>query len=252
MRFSPRLRDLDWLVARPIAHRGLHVRSKGIIENTESAFAAAIQHSYAIECDVQLTGDDEVVVFHDDDLDRLTDAKGPVKAFTSKVLKGVKLKSTTDRMQTLAELLEQVNGRSSLVIELKSLWDDNDALAKRALEVLENYAGPYCLMSFDPGLVACLRELSPHTVRGIVADRTTDPYYNALPLAMRYSMRTFGHLAQTQPHFVSYNWRELPFEPVAEIRKLGHPVITWTVRSKEEASQALRYCDQVTFEGYLP
>ena len=116
MRFSPQLRDLEWLVARPIAHRGLHIASTGIIENTESAFAAAIQHSYAIECDVQLTADDEVVVFHDNDLDRLTDVKGPVKAFTSNELKGVKLKSTTDRMQTLAELLEQVKARSSLVI----------------------------------------------------------------------------------------------------------------------------------------
>jgi glycerophosphoryl diester phosphodiesterase len=252
MRFSPQLREFDWLVARPIAHRGLHAKSKGIIENTESAFAAAIRSNYAIECDVQLSADGEAMVFHDDDLDRLTEAKGPLKALTAKELKSVKLKSTTDCMQTLAELLEQVDGRSSLILELKSLWDDNDALARRALQVLENYKGPCCLMSFDPGLVACLCELSPHTVRGIVADRTTHPYYNALPLAKRYAMRTFGHLAQTQPHFVSYNWRELPFEPVTEIRKLGHPVITWTVRSKEEASQALRYCDQVTFEGYVP
>jgi glycerophosphoryl diester phosphodiesterase len=108
---------------------------------------------------------------------------------TAKV-KRVKLKLTTDRIQTLAELLEQVDGRSSLVIELKSLWDDNDALARRAIEVLEGYDGPCCLMSFDPGLVTCLRGLSPQTVRGIVADRTTDPYYNALPLAKRYAMRT--------------------------------------------------------------
>lgn len=252
MRFSPQLREFDWLVARPIAHRGLHNKARGIVENTESAFAAAIKGNYAIECDAQLTADGEAMVFHDDDLDWLTEAKGPVKALTAKELKRVKLMSTTDRMQTLAELLEQVDGRATLVVELKSLWDDNDALAKRAIEVLESYAGAHCLMSFDPSLVACLRELSPQTVRGIVADRTTHPYYNALPLAKRYAMRTFSHLAQTQPHFVSYNWRELPFEPVTEIRKLGHPVITWTVRSREEASQALRYCDQITFEGYDP
>jgi glycerophosphoryl diester phosphodiesterase len=252
MRFSPQLREFDWLVARPIAHRGLHAKSKGIIENAESAFDAAIKVNYAIECDVQLTADGEAMVFHDDDLDRLTEAKGPVKALSAKELKRVKLKSTTDRMQTLAELLEQVDGRSTLVIELKSLWDDDDTLVKRALQILEGYDGPCCLMSFDPSLVVCLREFSPHTVRGIVADRTTHPYYNALPLAKRYAMRTFSHLAQTQPHFVSYYWRGLPFEPVTEIRKLGHPVISWTVRSKEEASQALRYCDQVTFEGFDP
>jgi glycerophosphoryl diester phosphodiesterase len=252
MRFTPQLRAFDWLVARPIAHRGLHTNSRGIIENTAGAFEAAIMGDYAIECDVQLTADGEAIIFHDDDLDRLTEAKGPMKARTAKELKKVKLKATSDRMQTLAELLEQVDGRASLVIELKSLWDNNDALAKRALQILESYSGPYCLMSFDPDLLACLRELSPQTVRGIVADRTTDPYYNALPLEKRYSMRTFAHLAETQPHFVSYYWRELPFEPVTEIRKLGHPVITWTLRSKEEASQALRYCDQITFEGYNP
>jgi glycerophosphoryl diester phosphodiesterase len=252
MRITPQLRELDWLVARPIAHRGLHTKSKGVIENTASAFEAAIKGNYSIECDVQLSADGEAIVFHDDDLDRLTEAKGPVKALTTQALQKVKLKATSDRMQTLAELLEQVDGRTSLVIELKSLWDDNDALAKRALKVLGSYDEPYCLMSFDPHVLACLRALSPQTVRGIVADRTTDPYYNALPLAKRYSMRTFGHLAETQPHFVSYYWRELPFEPVTEIRKLGHPVISWTLRSKEEASQALRYCDQITFEGYTP
>lgn len=252
MRFTPQLRALDWLVARPIAHRGLHTKSKGIIENTAGAFEAAIKGDYAIECDVQLTADGEAIVFHDDDLDRLTEAKGPVKALTAQALQKVKLNATSDRMQTLAELLEQVDGRATLVIELKSLWDGDEALAKRALQVLENYEGPYCLMSFDPDVIACLCALSPQTVRGIVADRTTDPYYNALPVAKRHSMRTFAHLAETQPHFVSYYWRELPFEPVTEIRNAGHPVITWTLRSKEEASQALRHCDQVTFEGYTP
>lgn len=252
MRFTPQLRELDWLVARPIAHRGLHTKSKGVIENTAGAFEAAIKGNYAIECDVQLTSDGEAIVFHDSELDRLTEAKGPVRTLTAQQLKQVNLKATSDRMQTLAELLEQVNGRASLVIELKSLWDDNDALAKRALQVLESYDCPHCLMSFDPDLLACLRALSPQTVRGIVADRTTDPSYNTLPLAKRHSMRTFAHLAETQPHFVSYYWRELPFEPVTEIRNLGYPVISWTLRSKEEASQALRYCDQITFEGYTP
>ncbi len=83
MRFTPQLRAFDWLVARPIAHRGLHAKSKGIIENTASAFEAAILGGYSIECDVQLTADGEAIVFHDDDLERVTEAKGPVKALTA-------------------------------------------------------------------------------------------------------------------------------------------------------------------------
>ena len=70
----------DWLVARPIAHRGLHDRSKGIVENTISAAEAAIAGGYAIECDVQGTADGGAVVFHDHTLDRTTDAGGPVRA----------------------------------------------------------------------------------------------------------------------------------------------------------------------------
>src|SRR5436190_10793123 len=139
MRFTPQLRAFDWLVARPIAHRGLHAKSKGIIENTAGAFEAAIKGNYAIECDVQLTADGEAIVFHDDELDRLTEAKGPLKALTATDLKKLKLNATSDRMQTLAELLEQVDRRTTLVIELKSLWDGDAALAKRALQVLENY-----------------------------------------------------------------------------------------------------------------
>lgn len=251
MRFTPQMRDLNWLVARPIAHRGLH-NKKTIIENTASAFEAAIDADYAIECDLQLSSDGEAMVFHDDEVDRLTDTNGDVSSFTTKQLQKFKFKSTSDRMQTLDEMLEQVDGLSTLVIELKSRWDGNMALVKRALEVLENYDGPYALMSFDPGMIACALELAPHTVRGITADRTTDPYYNPLPVNQRVAMRNFAHLEKTQPHFVSYNWRDLPFEPMTEIRNAGHPVITWTLHSKEESSKALRYCDQITFEGYAP
>ncbi len=252
MRFTPQLRELRWLVARPIAHRGLHDSNAGIIENTQSAFAGAIENGYAIECDIQLSADGEAMVFHDDTVDRLAEAQGAVGALASGALRKLKLRSTSDRMQTLGELLEQVNGRSTLVIELKSRWDGNAELAKRAVEVLGSYDGPFGLMSFDPRLLEALRELAPDMARGIVADRATHPYDNFLPISKRCELRTLAHLERTEPHFVSYNWRDLPFEPITEIRQRGHPVITWTLRSKEAASRALRYCDQVTFEGYTP
>ncbi len=251
MRFTPQLRDLNWLVARPIAHRGFH-NGKTIIENTESAFEAALDGNYAIECDLQLSADGEAIVFHDDEVDRLTKTTGYVKSFTAKQLKKIAFKSTDDRMQTLDELLEQVDGISTLIIELKSNWDGNMTLVNCAIDILAGYDGPVALMSFDPTMIACACELAPNIVRGITADRTVDPYYNALPVSKRVSMRNFRHLAQTQPHFVSYYWRDLPFEPMTEIRNAGHPVITWTLRSQQEASEAMRYCDQVTFEGYAP
>ncbi len=252
MRFSPQMRDLKWLVEKPIAHRGLHNEKKEIIENCESAFKAAIRNGYAIECDIQLTKDGEAVIFHDDEIERVLDGKGMVKTFTVKELKKKKYRRGKDQIQTLGELLEQVDGSSTLVIEIKSLWDDDMTLSQRALEVLADYNGPYALMSFDPHIVACVAERSPVTVRGITADRVTDPYYNNISLARRLEMQSFSHLSLTKPHFVSFDANGLPFAAVGEIRDRGHPVICWTIRSPEQAAKALRYADQITFEHYQP
>ena len=252
MRFTPQLRDLKWLVEKPIAHRGLHNEKMGIVENCESAFADAIKHGYSTECDVELTKDGEAVVFHDDEIDRLLDGSGMVGAFTTKELKKKKYREGKDQIQTLAELLEQVGGRSTLVIEIKSLWDEDMTLTYRALEVLADYAGPYALMSFDPHIIACVAERSPTTVRGITADRVTDPYYHNLSLARRLEMQSFSHLPRSKPHFVSFDANGLPFAAISEIRERGHPVICWTIRSPEQAAHALRYSDQITFENYHP
>lgn len=250
MRFSPQLRDLHWLVERPIAHRGLHDTSR--MENSQSAFAAAIKHNYAIECDLQLSKDGEAMVMHDEALDRVMDHEGWLKNFTVHELKAMVYKFGKDRMQTLGELLEQVNGRVTLVIELKSEFKGELGLVRRAIEVLESYLGPYCLMSFDPEMIAAVAEISPTTVRGITADRVIDPYYQPLSFERRLALREFSHLPETRPHFVSFNFKELPFQPVSQIHAAGHPVIGWTIRSAAEAAQARRYSDQITFEGFLP
>lgn len=245
-------RSLQWLVERPIAHRGLHNALRAVVENTQSAFAHAIRNGYAIECDIQLSGDGEAIVFHDDTVDRLTEARGDVRSYSSRQLKAIRFKQTSDRMQTLGELLDQVAGRVPLVVELKSLWDSDVRLVKRTLQVIQSYAGRVCLMSFDPDILEALHAIAPHVVRGIVADRAVDPYYDILPLERRIELRRFTHVSRTQPHFISYDWQDLPFEPISQAREAGLPVITWTIRSPQEAEAALRYCDQITFEGFKP
>lgn len=246
------MRAPDWLTARPVAHRGLHDRARGIIENMPGAALAAIHGHFAIECDIQLTADGQAVVFHDDEVDRLLDGRGKVKAFTVKELKAMAFKEGKDRVQTLAELLEQVSGRSTLVIEIKSLWDDDFTLTDHALEVLANYNGPHALMSFDPDLVARVAAVAPEVTRGITADRVIDPYYDPLPVARRVAMREFAHLPFSRPHFVSFDFHQLPFAPVTEFQAAGFPVITWTIKSEADAQAARRWSDQITFENFIP
>ena len=88
-----------WLSARPIAHRGLHDRPNGLIENTIGAAKAAIHHKFSIECDVQLTADGEVVVFHDDELERLTHSSGSLGNLTLSEVKLLQLKNTDEKFQ---------------------------------------------------------------------------------------------------------------------------------------------------------
>ncbi len=252
MRFSRHLRQLDGLFDRPIAHRGLHNAGKGIVENSQGAFEAAIQHRYAIECDVQLTSDGEAIVFHDETLERLTHSQGYVAQKSVRELKSIALKSTQDRMQTLPELLDQISGQVPLVIEIKSLWDGKSGLTERVVDVIHAYKGQVAVMSFDPGIVTLLAHIATSHVRGIVAERAHDPYHKFMPISQRYSLRTFSHLEQSRPHFVSCDATGLPYAPVQSLRQSGMPVICWTIRSKEHASRALRYCDQITFEQFLP
>jgi glycerophosphoryl diester phosphodiesterase len=124
------------------------------------------------------------------------------------------------------------------------------SLVERALKVLASYNGPYGVMSFDPDVVARVRELSPSTIRGIVADKATHEEHGAIPVSRRLEMRKFGHGRQTMPHFISFHWRDLPYEPVTRFRAKGGPVISWTIRTAREAASALRYSDQITFEGF--
>ena len=251
MRRSPAMRDLGWLTARPIAHRGLHDAKKRIIENTKSAFAAAIDAHYTIECDLQISRDGEALVFHDETLDRLMVGKGLVCDHAMAELASMKFQSGADHIQSLTELLAQVRARVPLVIEIKSIWDGNDALARRAVEVIKDYDGAFALMSFDPKVMAKVRALAPDIVRGIVADRVTHPDYDILPVRDRVGLREFEHIEDTQPDFISYHWRDLPYPPVTQFRQSGRPVISWTIRSPEEAALARHYADQITFEGFL-
>lgn len=244
-------RVVDFITARPIAHRGLHDYANGIVENTASAFAAAIAQGYAIECDLQITRDGEAVVFHDDTLERLTTGQGLVKNHTTVELRGLEIRNSADRVQTLAELLEQVNGQVPLIIEIKSHWDDDERLAARALDVLKDYSGDHAVMSFDPDVLEAVRRISPTTIRGIVAERAFDSYYDSLPLAKQIELRTFAHVARTRPDFVSFFFEELPWAPIEHFRAAGMPIITWTIRSPSQASQARRHSDQITFEGFL-
>jgi glycerophosphoryl diester phosphodiesterase len=246
--------SLDWLIARPVAHRGLHDFAASVIENTPSAFAAAVAGNYAIECDLQLSADGEAMVFHDETLERLTEGSGRVDALAASALKRVGFRATSDHMITLGELCELVAGRVTLVIEIKSHFDGDRRLVKRAAEVLTSYRGPVALMSFDPGPMAALRTLAPGLVRGIVAERHyRHREWDHLSVRAKRALAYFNHALQTHPQFIAYSVKDLPSAlPLAARRLIKLPLLTWTVRTQEDRERAARYADQIIFEGFRP
>jgi glycerophosphoryl diester phosphodiesterase len=245
---------LNWLTARPIAHRGLHDEARGIIENTAGAVHAAIAANYGIEVDAQVSRDGEAMVHHDDVLGRLTEGNGRLEDFTAAELKRVPFRGSDERMMTLGDLCDLVDGRVTMVVELKSRFDDDGRLPARVGTVLQGYRGAVAPMSFDPRQLAVLRHQSPRLVRGIIAAKyRPHPYWDLMPVWMRHGMGYLLTALTSRPQFVAYSIADLPaMAPLFARRVLGLPLLTWAVRTEVERRRAERWADQMIFEGFRP
>jgi glycerophosphoryl diester phosphodiesterase len=248
------MRAPDWLTARPVAHRGLHDRARGIVENMPAAVQAAISGNFSIEVDIQRSADGEAMVHHDDELGRLTDGAGALRDMTSSQLKAVTFKDTPERMMSLGDLCDLVAGRAPLVIEVKSHFDGDRKLVSRMAEVLSRYRGPAVGMSFDPDQVLAIRELMPQLPRGVTAETTYEEadWPQTTP-GQRRGMQHLRHAFRTQPHFIAFRIDDLPAAAPWMAHKLfGCALLTWTVRTSEQRERAARYADQMIFEGFVP
>lgn len=234
--------DLSWLTARPVAHRGFHDMNKTRWENTLSAFAAAVERGYAIECDVHLSSDGVPVVIHDDDLKRLTGQDGFIWQRSAAELTALRIGGTSDHLPTLLEALDLVDGRVPMVVELKGIPGRDEGLVAHVGKMLRRYKGKAAIMSFDHWLI---RDFSKHAP-GIPGGLTAYGKDNQL-IEAHFSM--LAH----ELAFTSYAAGDLPNRFVSFVReKLGMPVITWTVQDQPAVDLTFRYADQMTFEGFDP
>ncbi|MDQ6868092.1 MAG: glycerophosphodiester phosphodiesterase [Pseudomonadota bacterium] len=243
----------DWLTARPIAHRGLHSKQFGLVENTPAAAAAAIAKNYVIECDIQRTKDGEAVVFHDFTLDRLMRAEGRVDAFRAHELGRLAYKESDQSIVSLSAFLAGVGGRVAVIVEIKSRYDGDMRLADRALATIAAYPGPVCLKSFDPAALVHLRGVGAACPLGLVARARYDngEEWAGLPQDRRASFADLRDFPLARPDFLSWNLADLPHAVPMLCRKgIGMPVMTWTVHSREALIRGRLWADQIIFEGF--
>lgn len=229
---------VGWLRGVTYAHRGLY--GQGRVENSPAAFAAAIEAGLGIECDVQGTADGGVAVFHDWDLDRLTDESGPVAGRTSAQLAQLRLRGSTDTIPSLADLLALVAGRAPLLVELKSRRDlPLEPFCRAVRDGLAGYRGLHAVMSFDPRVGGWFARHAPATVHGLVVSESFDPRW-------RGTLQRRIALWRARPDFLAYDVRDLPSRFAAVQRGRGLPLLAWTV-----ASPALRDVAYAQADGWI-
>lgn len=241
-------------LTRPIAHRAYHDRAQGRPENSRAAVRAAVAAGYGIEIDVQPSSDGVAMVFHDEWLDRLTDATGPINAHSAADLGRIALKHGDEGIPTLPEILAIVDGRVPLLIEIKDqdgqMGEGIGPLEEATARALRGYTGPVALMSFNPHSVARMADLAPHLPRGLTTSAYAYADWAPVTPEVCDRLRDIPDYDRTGSCFISHEAADLSRPRVAELKAKGAAVLCWTIRSPEEEATARRIAQNVTFEGY--
>lgn len=236
-------KDTSFLTKNMIAHRGYHDIEKCIPENSMRAFEEATKNNYIIELDVHILKDDEVVVFHDDNLKRMTGIDKKIKECTYEEISKMNLKQTEEKIPLLKNVLNLVDGKVPIIIELKTDLRCGK-LEKEVIKILGQYNGEYAIKSFNPFSVNYFRKHAPNVIRGqLASDFKNDKMFILKKLFLKYMLFNFV----SKPDFISYDIRALPNKKIEKIRE-KQLILGWTARTQEDIEKAKKYCDNVIFE----
>ncbi len=233
-------------VGRNFAHRGLHKIDKSVPENSLPAFEAAARIGYGVELDVHLTADGELVVFHDDDLNRVCGVDASVGETAWPELRDMRLCGTNERIPLLSEALAVIRNRCPLIVELKRGRHDRE-LCRKTCAMLREYGGRYCIESFDPFIVGWFRLHAPEVLRGQLAS-------NPIEMAKgtgKLNAFLIGNVLLnfiSRPQFIAYGLERRKPLTVKLAEMMGAMKVAWTSREwKTEETN-----DAVIFQFYRP
>lgn len=232
------------------AHRGLFDNEGDAPENSLAAFRKAVEAGYGMEMDVQLTKDDQLVVFHDATLKRMCGVEGNVWEYTLEELKQFRLLNSEESIPTFAEVLRLVNGRTPLIVEYKM---DRPLTKVCALgdELLENYMGAYCIESFHPFALMWYRKHRPEVLRGQLsgnlAKETKNPKLKWVYTLVTYLLTN----VLTRPDFIAYDHRYVGNLSRRVCRWLGALSVTYTIKSTERYEKVKNDFDLFIFDSCI-
>lgn len=242
--------DASALMDVHYAHRGLHDNKGDAPENSMAAIRNAVQNGYGIEFDVQLTKDRIPVVFHDETLTRVCGVEGKVRDYTYEQLQAFPLLASQERIPLLADVLEAVNGRVPLIIEIK-IHENAAEVCAKADELIAAYKGPYCIESFDPRAVAWYKKNRPQVIRGQLSANFSKPNRRE-----KFSHMLVHHLltnVMARPDFIAYDHHSKNNFSRVLCRKVFRTLsVAWTLRSQQEMDAAKGDFDLFIFEQFIP
>lgn len=228
---------------RQVAHRGLHDRELGIPENSLPAFARAVEHGKAIELDLHATADNRLVVLHDFQLKRMTGVPGIVEEWTLEDLRKLRLQGTDAQIPTLDEVLELVDGRVPLLLEIKSeRLGEVGRLEPVLMKRLASYQGEFILEAFNPEVLVWLHRHAPQYIRGQLGN--LDDENRQFKFYSRHLM--FNPLSR--PDFIAFDIQKIDYKLRLACKKHSLPLLGWTIRTEAELKKADRLCDGVIYE----
>ncbi len=243
------MKDLTWLKDALIAHRGLYKENGAIPENSLAAFKLAIDQGYAIECDLNLTKDNEIVVFHDHNLKRLTGLNKELSQVTYDEIKDLKLLISEEKIPRLIDLLTLVDKKVPLLIELKPMGNIKK-LCELFMSIMKHYQGTWAMFSFHPAAVLWFKKNYPNVIRGQISAYFEDD--TNLKRPMKFLMKRLLFNRVTKPDFISYYIHNLPNKHVDKQKKKGLTVISYAARSQDEFDFVKSHYDNVVFEYFIP
>lgn len=237
----------SWIVKSPIAHRGLH--GDKIPENSISAFKQAVKNKYPIELDITALADGTPVVFHDERLARMTGADGFISSLNITDLENFKLNGTKEKIPTLAEVLEVVDGKVPLLIEIKNKGKVGQ-FEKAVWKELIKYDGEYAIQSFNPYTLEWFKINAPKIKRGQLASffKNNDEITGIKKYALK---RMLLNKKVSEPNFVVYDGTDVPNKYLRKYYGVV-PVLTYTIRTEGEELRLKGFCDNIIFEDYTP
>jgi glycerophosphoryl diester phosphodiesterase len=238
------MKDTSFLKQNLIAHRGMHNIEKQIPENTIIAFKRAIEYNLLIELDVHILKDNSVVVFHDDNLKRMTGIDKNIIDTTYDEIKNLKLNKTNNHIPLFIDVLKLVNGKVPIIIELK--YDAKyGKLEKEVAKILENYSGLYAIKSFNPMTVYWFKKNYPNIIRGQLVTDFKDKKINIVKKIFLKNM-LFNFISK--PDFISFDVKALPNKKIEKL-KSKMIILGWTVNAKKTMLYSYKYCDNLICEN---